>query len=54
MMAQNLKKNTEYTEMVLIGLLTDDDNASGFDRTLFNENFRVGRVLTPRPAVKRR
>ena len=40
MIAQNLKKNTEYTETVLIGLLTDDDNASGFDRTLFNETFR--------------
>jgi excisionase family DNA binding protein len=40
MIAQNLKKNTEYSETVLIGLLTDDDNASGFDRTLFNETFR--------------
>jgi hypothetical protein len=38
--AQNLKKSTEYSETVLIGLLTDDDNASGFDRTLFNETFR--------------
>ena len=26
--------------MVLIGLLSDEDNASGFDRTLFNETFR--------------
>ena len=40
MIAQNLKKNTEYLETVLIGLLSDDDNASGFDRTLFNETFR--------------
>jgi DNA-binding response OmpR family regulator len=40
MIAQNLKKNTEYTETVLIGLLSDEDNASGFDRTLFNETFR--------------
>ena len=38
--AQNLKKNSEYTETVLIGLLSDDDNASGFDRALFNETFR--------------
>jgi PleD family two-component response regulator len=37
MIAANLKKNTEYTETVLIGLLSDEDNASGFDRGLFNE-----------------
>ncbi|MEX0704563.1 MAG: helix-turn-helix domain-containing protein [Planctomycetales bacterium] len=40
MIAQNLKRNPEYAETVLVGLLTDDDNASGFDRTLFNETFR--------------
>ena len=40
MIAHNLKKNNEYTDTVLIGLLSDDDNASGFDRTLFNETFR--------------
>ncbi len=40
MIAQNLKKNDEYIETVLVGLLSDDDNASGFDRTLFNETFR--------------
>jgi excisionase family DNA binding protein len=40
MIAQNLKKNSEYADTVLIGLLTDEDNASGFDRTLFNETFR--------------
>jgi len=40
MIAQNLKKNSEYADTVLIGLLSDDDNASGFDRTLFNETFR--------------
>jgi excisionase family DNA binding protein len=40
MIAQNLKKNNAYIETVLIGLLSDDDNASGFDRTLFNETFR--------------
>ncbi len=40
MIAQNLKKNSEYADTVLIGLLSDEDNASGFDRTLFNETFR--------------
>jgi DNA-binding response OmpR family regulator len=40
MIAQNLRKNGEYTETVLVALLTDDDNASGFDRTIFNETFR--------------
>ncbi|QDT39604.1 helix-turn-helix domain-containing protein [Stratiformator vulcanicus] len=40
MIAQNLRKNIEYNETVLIGLLTDEDNASGFDRTIFNETFR--------------
>jgi len=40
MIAQNLKKNSEYADTVLIGLLNDDDNASGFDRTIFNETFR--------------
>ncbi|MBT4866043.1 MAG: helix-turn-helix domain-containing protein [Planctomycetaceae bacterium] len=40
MIAQNLKRNSQYLETVLIGLLSDDDNASGFDRTLFNETFR--------------
>lgn len=40
MIAQNLRKNAEFTEMVLIGLLSDEDNASGFDRTVFNETFR--------------
>jgi excisionase family DNA binding protein len=40
MIAQNLRRNNEYTETVLIGLLSDEDNASGFDRTIFNETFR--------------
>ena len=40
MIAQNLRKNTEYSETVLIALLSDDDTASGFDRTMFNETFR--------------
>ncbi|MFM7166939.1 MAG: helix-turn-helix domain-containing protein [Planctomycetaceae bacterium] len=40
MIAQNLRKNNEFTDTVLIGLLSDDDNASGFDRSVFNETFR--------------
>jgi excisionase family DNA binding protein len=40
MIAQNLKRNAEYADTVLIGLLNDEDNASGFDRTIFNETFR--------------
>jgi DNA-binding response OmpR family regulator len=40
MIAGNLRKNPEYAETVLIGLLSDEDNASGFDRTIFNETFR--------------
>ena len=40
MIAQNLRRNTEYAETVLIGLLSDEDNASGFDRSVFNETFR--------------
>lgn len=40
MIAQNLRKNSQYTDTVIVGLLSDDDNASGFDRTGFNETFR--------------
>ncbi len=40
MIAQNLRKNSEFHETVLIGLLSDDDNASGFDRSVFSETFR--------------
>jgi excisionase family DNA binding protein len=40
MIAQNLRKNAEYTETVLIGLLSDEDNSSGFDRSIFTETFR--------------
>ena len=40
MIAANLKKNNAYTDTVLVGLLSDDDSASGFDRTIFNETFR--------------
>ncbi len=40
LIAQNLRKNSEYQDVVLIGLLSDDDNASGFDRSVFSETFR--------------
>jgi excisionase family DNA binding protein len=40
LIAQNLRKNSEYTDVVLIGLLSDEDSASGFDRSVFNETFR--------------
>ena len=40
MIAQNLRRNSDYNDTVLVGLLSDDDNASGFDRTLFSETFR--------------
>ena len=40
MIAQNLRKNNEFIDTVLIGLLSDEDNASGFDRSVFNETFR--------------
>ena len=40
MIAQNLRRNSEFHDTVLIGLLSDDDNASGFDRSVFSETFR--------------
>lgn len=40
MIAQNLRRNHDYSDAVLIGLLSEEDNASGFDRTMFNETFR--------------
>ncbi len=40
MIAQNLKKKNKYAETILIGLVSDADNASGFDHSLFNETFR--------------
>ena len=40
LIAQNLRKNNEYADAVLVALLSDDDTASGFDRTPFNETFR--------------
>ena len=40
MIAANLRKNAQYGDAVLVGLISDEDSASGFDRTLFNETFR--------------
>ncbi len=40
MIAQNLRRNADYADTVLIALLSDEDTASGFDRTIFNETFR--------------
>jgi DNA-binding response OmpR family regulator len=40
MIAQNLRKNAEYADVVLVGLLSDEDNTSGFDRSIFSETFR--------------
>src|SRR5205823_90621 len=34
------RKHAEYLETVLVGLLSDEDNSSGFDRSVFNETFR--------------
>lgn len=40
LIAQNLRKNGEYADAVLVALLTDEDTASGIDRSLFSETFR--------------
>jgi len=40
MIAQNLRRNADYADTVLIALLSDEDTAAGFDRTVFNETFR--------------
>ncbi|RMG41356.1 MAG: helix-turn-helix domain-containing protein [Planctomycetota bacterium] len=40
MIAQNLRKNPQYKDVVLVGLLSDEDTASGFDRSIFSETFR--------------
>lgn len=39
LIAQNLRRNNDYADAVLVGLLSDEDSAS-IDRTLFNETFR--------------
>jgi len=38
--AQNIRKNPAYADAIQIGLVSDDDNAAGFDRSFFNETFR--------------
>ena len=40
LIATNLRKNNDYADAVLVALLSDDDTASGLDRTPFNETFR--------------
>jgi excisionase family DNA binding protein len=40
LIAQNLRKNQDYADCVLVALLSDDDTASGFDRSIFSETFR--------------
>lgn len=40
MIAGNLRKDPEYAETVLIGLLDEEDRRSSFDRTAFNETFQ--------------
>lgn len=40
MIAQNLRKNQDYADAVLVALLSDEDTASGIDRSIFNETFR--------------
>lgn len=40
LIAQNLRKNQDYADAVLIALLSDDDVAADFDRSPFNETFR--------------
>ena len=37
---QNLRRNTEYAETILIALLPDDGNATSFDRSSINETFK--------------
>jgi len=37
---QNLRRNSEYSETILIALLPDDGNANSFDRSTINETFK--------------
>jgi len=37
---QNLRRNTEYSETILIALLPDDGNTQGIDRSTINETFK--------------
>jgi DNA-binding response OmpR family regulator len=40
LIAQNLRKNSDYQDAVLVALLNDEDTASGLDRSIFSETFR--------------
>ena len=37
---QNLRRNSEFTEVILIALLPDDGSSTSFDRSSINETFR--------------
>ena len=37
---QNLRKNTDFSETILIALLPDDGNPMSFDRSSINETFK--------------
>ena len=37
---QNLRRNPEYTEIILIALLPDDGGTNQFDRSTINETFK--------------
>ena len=37
---QNLRRNAEFTDIILIALLPDDGSANAVDRSLINETFR--------------
>lgn len=37
---QNLRRNTEYAETILIALLPDDGNPQSIDRSMINESFK--------------
>ena len=37
---QNLRRNAEYADTILIALLPDDGNANSFDRSSINETFK--------------
>ena len=37
---QNLRRNSEFTEVILIALLPDDGSSTSFDRSSINETFK--------------
>ena len=37
---QNLRRNPEYADTILIALLPDDGNSNSFDRSTINETFK--------------